>query len=152
MLTGCGLVESGISYPQLFDPCAPSEWEAVLTDTTYTMGNPTELLLPLALPLPNNPLGCSPHSPGYFDGKVAFVRRGSCTFDSKTVNAEDAGATAILIYNDDRDIPGLMALTGTSRKPNIPGWIISKEMGEALASRLQADEALTVFCQWKPVK
>ncbi|CAE8592728.1 unnamed protein product, partial [Polarella glacialis] len=68
-------------------------------------------------------------------------------------NAEAAGATAFLIYDTaDPTVIELLALSGSSRKLNIPGFMISKAQGQALASRLQAAEALKVYCQWKPVK
>jgi len=33
-------------------------------------------------------------------GGIAFVRRGTCTFDVKYVNAQAAGARALVVYND----------------------------------------------------
>ena len=42
---------------------------------------------------------------GSMTGKIALIRRGVCLFTSKTINAQNAGAAAVVIYNDER--PGL---------------------------------------------
>ena len=43
---------------------------------------------------------CSPLAGGSLAGAVALVRRGGCTFYTKAMNAQDAGATAVLVYNN----------------------------------------------------
>lgn len=37
---------------------------------------------------------------GSLTGKAALIRRGSCTFYEKAKNAQDAGATAVILYNN----------------------------------------------------
>jgi hypothetical protein len=47
--------------------------------------------------------GCSPlTNPDELDGQIALIRRGECTFEYKAVQAENAGASAWLVYQDDR--------------------------------------------------
>ncbi|KAJ3360543.1 hypothetical protein GGF32_008284 [Allomyces javanicus] len=53
---------------------------------------------------PNTPTsandGCEPFPAGYFAGKAALIRRGTCNFADKANNAHKAGATAVLVYNN----------------------------------------------------
>ncbi|MEM8601496.1 MAG: PA domain-containing protein [Bacteroidota bacterium] len=47
-------------------------------------------------------------------GNIALIRRGTCAFVTKAENAANAGAVAVLIYNDDRggDPNALVDMTG----------------------------------------
>ena len=42
----------------------------------------------------------NPPAPGSLAGKVALIRRGGCTFFEKSKNAQAAGATAVVVYNN----------------------------------------------------
>ncbi|UBV42294.1 S8 family serine peptidase [Deinococcus taeanensis] len=44
--------------------------------------------------------GVNPFTAGSLTGKAVLIRRGSCTFYEKTKNAQDAGASAVIIYNN----------------------------------------------------
>jgi minor extracellular serine protease Vpr len=44
--------------------------------------------------------GCAALAPGSMTGKAVLIRRGTCTFRIKAVNALNAGAAAVLIYNN----------------------------------------------------
>lgn len=51
--------------------------------------------------------GCWPSDyAGFAPGHVALIQRGACSFDTQAANAEAAGATGVVIYND-RDTPDL---------------------------------------------
>ncbi len=66
------------------------------------------------------------------DGKVALATRGTCSFLEKAQNAQDAGATAIVIHNN---APG--NFNGTLGEPMDPPFIavsISLEQGEYIKS------------------
>ena len=69
-------------------------------------------------------------------GQIASVIRGGCAFDDKYANAEAAGATAIVVYNDgaaaDRFNPFIMGGIDASR--TIPGVMISHHDGAELAA------------------
>ena len=70
---------------------------------------------------------------GFREGEVALLRRGDCTFARKAANAEGAGASATLIFNDGG--PGRTgALRGTLGAPGarIPVFGASTEIGEEL--------------------
>ena len=61
-------------------------------------------------------------------GKVALIQRGGNNFLEKTTNAKNAGATAVIIYdNIDELYPSVMGFV-------IPGIFISKADGERLAA------------------
>lgn len=49
-----------------------------------------------------------------FNGKLALIQRGEITFDEKIKNAKNAGAKAVIVYNNvDGQIPAYFAGTGT---------------------------------------
>ena len=43
---------------------------------------------------------CAPLPAGSLDGKVALIRRGTCTFYTKSFNAMSAGAVGVILYNN----------------------------------------------------
>jgi len=44
--------------------------------------------------------GCNPLPAGALSGKVALIRRGTCSFYIKASNAQAAGATGVVLYNN----------------------------------------------------
>lgn len=44
--------------------------------------------------------GCEPFPANFFNGKIAVIDRGTCSFKTKTLNAQTAGATAVIIVNN----------------------------------------------------
>ncbi|HEV8670592.1 MAG TPA: S8 family serine peptidase [Candidatus Limnocylindria bacterium] len=44
--------------------------------------------------------GCAALAPGSMTGKAVLIRRGTCTFYAKSKNAQDAGAAAVILYNN----------------------------------------------------
>ena len=72
-------------------------------------------------------------------GKIAFVRRGTCTFAEKIYNAQLAGAIAVVIANNvpsDINTPGLF-IAGGSNSFNgvplaIPAVMVSQQDGDTL--------------------
>ena len=67
-------------------------------------------------------------------GKIAVIRRGSCDFAAKTLKAQQAGAIAVVIVNDNPDDP--IAMGGTEPTITIPAVMIYKSDGEALITSL----------------
>lgn len=65
---------------------------------------------------------CEPLAAGGLTGKVAFINRGACSFEPKTINAQNAGAIAVIIGNvatsgDPGTAPGMAATTNTATIP-----------------------------------
>ncbi|WP_407264089.1 PA domain-containing protein [Tenacibaculum maritimum] len=70
------------------------------------------------------------------NGKIALIRRGSCNFDDKVKNAENAGAIAVIMMNN---IPGdPIPMGGDDTTIMIPSLMISKENGDALENALKS--------------
>lgn len=44
--------------------------------------------------------GCEAFPGGFFTGQIAVIDRGTCSFKTKTLNAQNAGATAVIIVNN----------------------------------------------------
>jgi minor extracellular serine protease Vpr len=45
-------------------------------------------------------IGCAVEAAHSFDGKIALIQRGTCSFYQKAIQAQNAGAIAVVIYND----------------------------------------------------
>lgn len=83
---------------------------------------------------PANVEGCSEWPENTFDGVMALISRGTCNFSAKVYYAEQAGATAALIYNNDGD--GLVSMScGEFCEPGeitIPSFFVGQTNGEAI--------------------
>ena len=78
--------------------------------------------------------GCSPLINGaQLSGNIALVQRGSCTFVSKVQNAENAGAVAVMVYNNVSGGP--ITMGGTDPGLAIPAVMVS--MADGLLFRTQ---------------
>lgn len=85
---------------------------------------------------PENADACSPAINAFeLDGKIAVIRRGDCTFISKAIEAQNAGAVAVLIVNN---IPGYFGMSGDDPSITIPVVAISQEIGETIITAIQA--------------
>ncbi|MFK5959684.1 MAG: hypothetical protein QM495_12555, partial [Lutibacter sp.] len=68
-------------------------------------------------------------------GNIAVIDRGSCTFVSKVLNAQDAGAIAVLVINNAAGPP--ISLGGTEDGTiTIPSLMISKADGDLIKQQL----------------
>ncbi len=82
---------------------------------------------------------CEPLAAGSLTGKVAFINRGTCGFEFKTVNAEGAGAAAVIIGNvASSGTPG--TAPGMADDPALTAGIpaLSLNLNDANAIRAQA--------------
>jgi hypothetical protein len=79
--------------------------------------------------------GCSPITSNV-SGKIALIDRGNCTFITKTKNAQDAGATGVIIVNNTTGTP--VGMTGSGQTINIPTVMISQADGTTIKAQLTA--------------
>ena len=71
---------------------------------------------------------------GFIPGNVALIQRGTCTFQLKAQNAEAAGASAVIIYNEGNTADRVGLLAGTLGEPGVTIPVVgtSFAMGEEL--------------------
>lgn len=72
------------------------------------------------------------------DGNIAIAYRGSCGFTDKAINAQDAGATAIIIINNVGE--PLTIMGGTNPNITIPAIMISHDNGNILINSILNNE------------
>lgn len=85
-----------------------------------------------------DPLGCNAETID-LDGSVAISQRGTCTFHQKAVNAQNAGAKALIIYNNTAGF--LNATVSGEVAISIPVVGIPQSAGEAIVALLSDDDA-----------
>lgn len=67
-------------------------------------------------------------------GKIALIRRGTCNFTVKVKNAQNAGAIAVIIMNNNTDAP--FSMGGTDTTITIPSVMITQADGNMLQNAL----------------
>jgi Zn-dependent M28 family amino/carboxypeptidase len=79
---------------------------------------------------------------GFDEGDVAFLQRGTCTFEEKAKNAEAAGASAALIFNNSREGNKTEPIRGTLGKPGVTIPVLGTSFadGEDLLRMTQGGE------------
>ncbi|WP_299434193.1 T9SS type B sorting domain-containing protein [uncultured Aquimarina sp.] len=65
------------------------------------------------------------------NGNIAVIRRGSCSFTQKVLNAQNAGAIAVVIVNNDGG-NGTLTMTGTGTGITIPAVMIDNGNGDLI--------------------
>lgn len=79
--------------------------------------------------------GCTATSQNYAN-KIVLIRRGSCTFESKSVIAQNAGALAVIIMNNAAGVGPMGMADDAASTGTIPTISISKEDGDLLMANL----------------
>ncbi|MEU8773898.1 M28 family metallopeptidase [Streptomyces sp. NPDC048606] len=103
---------------------------------TYTKSTPAGgLTAPLALARVDDTPGCTAddYPAGAFAGKIALVKRGSCTFVEKQNAAAAAGAVGVIVYNHSGTTP-VRGGFSTPAEGIIPSAGITLADGEALTA------------------
>jgi len=87
--------------------------------------------------------GCSAFS-NSLTGKIALIDRGSCTFVSKTKNAQNAGAVGVIIVDNvsNSTPPGM---TGSDSSITIPTVSITQVSGNTIKAQLANSVNATLF-------
>ena len=136
---------------RFYEELAPAELEQISPDAkTYETGTyqysgsgdvtapvqGVDLVLP-PTPAPSSTSGCEASDfAGFTAGNIALIQRGTCAFGVKAENAEQAGASAVIIFNEGQ--PGRTELSpgtlGEETEVEIPVVAASFADGEDLAS------------------
>jgi Zn-dependent M28 family amino/carboxypeptidase len=111
------------SVLQQLTPIAATYATGAFTGTGYgeVTGSVTGVDLSLAPPRVSTS-GCEAADfAGFPAGNIALVQRGTCTFDLKALNAEAAGASAVIIFNQGNTPLREGLIVGTLGGPNVVG-------------------------------
>ncbi|HUE84614.1 MAG TPA: S8 family serine peptidase [Vicinamibacterales bacterium] len=87
---------------------------------------------------------CTALAPGSLAGTVALIRRGACTFHIKALNAQTAGAMAVVLYNNAPAHIGSITVAGTPAI-TIPVVGISGTFGTLIDSRLASGPVMMTW-------
>lgn len=102
---------------------------AICEDGTPGMSNTT-------IPHPLSQEGCGPlTNASSIAGKIAVLYRGTCNFSTKALNAQNAGAVAVIIINRDPDPVG-MAGGADGALITIPVVMIGSGPGQAITNEM----------------
>ncbi len=80
--------------------------------------------------------GCAAFPASSFDGLIAVISRGACSFADKVNNASAAGATGVIVHNNAAGEPIVM---GALEATTIPSVMISLSDGMALVAHINAN-------------
>ncbi|KAI8147340.1 peptidase S8/S53 domain-containing protein [Fennellomyces sp. T-0311] len=85
---------------------------------------------------------CDPKNiPSTVKGKLALVQRGTCTFDDKAINLQQAGAIGVVIYNTNGQ--GALGISVPTAK--VPTVGIAHDTGIAILSAIQNSQVTLTF-------
>ena len=118
--------------PQSFGLGADFNPGAVVGTTTAQLQPAGGIVVP-ATPTPSSTSGCTASDfAGFAAGNIALIQRGTCTFAQKVANAEAAGASAAVIFNEGN--PGRTGLYNgsLSGSEHIPVLFTSYDVGTQL--------------------
>ena len=86
--------------------------------------------------------GCSGLANGdEVNGNIAYIQRGGCDFDLKVAYARDAGAVAVVVFNNDDN---LIVMVGDGSGISIPAVMIGQADGQLLRDKLALDESIEI--------
>ncbi|HEY3228945.1 MAG TPA: S8 family serine peptidase, partial [Roseiflexaceae bacterium] len=134
-------------------PYGPADFGPQLKDTVV---GPAPYLPVAALGVPS--LACDPLPAGSLSGQVALIERGICPFSLKVFNAQQAGASAAIIYNSEAGGEAVIRMApGThAEEITIPSVSVPRSMGLSMtewygtagaAARVQIDARARVIDQ-----
>lgn len=94
--------------------------------------------------------GCTALTPGSLTGKIGLVERGTCNFSVKVKNAQNAGASAVIIYNNAANGSNIGNMAGNDATISIPSVIITNEEGEYIKTQLNTNAVVNVTLKNDP--
>lgn len=75
-------------------------------------------------------------------GQIALIERGNCNFTDKVINAQNAGATAVVVFQNSTDDPFVMG--GENNSISIPAVMISRADGNSFRNAGGAAVNITI--------
>lgn len=78
-------------------------------------------------------------------GKIAVVYRGACEFGAKSMNAQDAGAIAVVVINNQPGAPIAMGAGAVGANVTIPVVMITQDAGATLRDAILTCNDLELF-------
>jgi hypothetical protein len=92
-------------------------------------------------PVGGSTSGCDPSADfnGFVAGRIALIQRGTCTFSQKIANAQAAGASGVIIFNEGNSSARTGVFNGSlSSVPPIPVAFTSFAIGDDLYNQYQS--------------
>ncbi|MBI5035146.1 MAG: M20/M25/M40 family metallo-hydrolase [Chloroflexi bacterium] len=109
-------------------------------DVTAQLQTTPDIIIPSSAASTTSTSGCEASDfAGFIAGRIALIQRGTCTFRQKVVNAQNAGAAGVIIFNEGK--PGRAdVVRGMIGEPgiNIPVVGASFAVGEELYRLMQS--------------
>ena len=109
-----------------------------------------DVVIPPGAAANSNTSGCEPEDfPAETEGNISLIQRGTCAFTQKFNNAVDAGAAAVIMFNEGNPIAGRENALFRGAEPYypIPAVFASFEVGEELYNAAQTTEGATARVQ-----
>ncbi|MFY1045563.1 T9SS-dependent M36 family metallopeptidase [Chryseobacterium sp. GP-SGM7] len=94
--------------------------------------------------------GCSALTAGSMTGKIGLIERGTCTFTVKVKNAQDAGAAAVIVYNNSANGSNVGGMSGTDATITIPSVLVTNAEGEYIKALINANTTVNVTLKDDP--
>lgn len=123
-----------------------SQFQAIDSATSPRSGQITGQLLDVAA-IDSNGLACQPLPAGKLDGTIAFILRGTCTFDTKLTNVQQAGAVGALVYSAASSPDAVIMGTQTS---NLGSQMVNSADGLKIKAALTANPDLNATLSFTP--
>jgi Zn-dependent M28 family amino/carboxypeptidase len=113
------------------------------SDVTAELQPVNDIVIPPGPVESTSTAGCEPGDfAGFEAGNIALIQRGTCTFEIKVANAIEAGASAVILFNEGQ-VGRTEAFSGTLTNPvDIPVVMASFEVGAELYALTQAGEVV----------
>ena len=93
--------------------------------------------------------GCGAFT-GFTAGRIALIKRGTCEFGVKVLNAQNAGAVAAIIYNNAGDELVSMGPGASGGSVTIPSLFVAGSTGQAMATALLSGAVNATLRKVKP--
>ncbi|MBX3277700.1 MAG: S8 family serine peptidase [Acidobacteria bacterium] len=126
------------SYHQMLQITSPSSFAGNYTAAVADFGPAVNSTITgtISAAVPLN--ACTPLTNAtQTNGKMVFVDFGGCTNGTKVQNAQDAGATAVIIANNSTVLPITFSSGSSARGIIIPALLLNKETADQIRSPVQ---------------